>query len=420
MDCVIIGGGAAGMQAAMTLRLQWPDKTITLVDTEKEIGYYRTLLPQFMNRSMPENKLFFWRREDDPQLQIRSGLAVEAIDRDNRILLLSNKENVHYQKLLIASGGRPIVPGICLTGNGNGIFPVRSLAVARRTRDWLTDHPRVVIVGGGLVGVKTAAHLAGFDFSVTLIEKENRLLPQALTQEASRFVENHLRAKKVELLLGSTVEDISSDRGAIRAVRANGTWLSCQTMLIAAGSVPEVEYLQDSGLLQDGRLEVTTSLQTADKNIFAAGDAVTIANNGLFTPWTWPQAVVQGKIAAANLYAPDSSALKCLSRVNCMNLNGLSLSVIGIPVEGAQRVVYSRPEKSVYRELFLVDGTIVGGALIGDISNAGKLHTMMNIGKSVETGFDELLKPQLETFSKTSPSCVKYSRRAAILSPQGV
>ena len=173
-------------------------------------------------------------------------------------------------------------------------------------------------------------------------------------------------------------------------------------------------------MLQDGRLEVTTSLQTRDTNIFAAGDAVTIVNDGLFTPWTWPQAVVQGKLAAANLYAPDSAALACLSRVNCMNLNGLSLSVIGIPVEGAQRVVYSRPDKSVYRELFLVDGKIVGGALLGDISNGGKLHTMMTIGKSVEGEFEELLKPRLETFSKRSPSCARYSRRAAILPAQGV
>ena len=146
--------------------------------------------------------------------------------------------------MLIASGGRPVVPAIFLKDSSDGIFPIRSLAVARSARDWLSAHPQVVIVGGGLVGVKTAAHLAGYDVSVTLIEKENRLLPQALTREASRYVEEHLRAKKINLLLGSTVEDISSDRGAISAVRANGRWLSCQTVFIAAGSLPEVGYLQ--------------------------------------------------------------------------------------------------------------------------------------------------------------------------------
>ena len=67
MDCVVIGGGVAGMQAALSFREAYPGKTVTLVDNESEVGYYRTLLPQFMNRTLPENKLFFWRDQQDPQ-----------------------------------------------------------------------------------------------------------------------------------------------------------------------------------------------------------------------------------------------------------------------------------------------------------------------------------------------------------------
>ena len=420
MDCVIIGGGVAGMQAAFSFRQTYPDKSVTLIDTEPEIGYYRTLLPQFMNRSLPANKLFFWQNRDDPKLRILSGVSVEAVQRDSRTLLLSDGSHLEYRRLIIASGGRPIVPPVCAVDGITGIFPVRSLSTARAARNWLPNHPQVVIVGGGLVGVKTAAHLSGQGMSVTLIEKETHLLPQALSSEAAQLVETHLQKRNVGLLLGSTVEEIQSVSGSIRKIRASGQWLDCQTLFVAAGSVPEISFLADSGLLKDGNLVVDRTLQTEDVHIFAAGDAVTIVERETFTPWTWPQAMVQGQLAARNLYSPSPTSLSCLSRVNAMNLHGLSLVVLGIPVAAARRAVLTRPEFGIYRELYHIDGKIVGGALIGDITNAGKLHSMMIVGERIDTDITQLLEPRIETFATMSPSCFNHNRRASFLPPQGV
>lgn len=420
MDCVIVGGGVAGLKAGLTIRQQSPEKSVILVDTEKEIGYYRTLLPQFMNQTLPEKKLFFWSIKDDSQLKVISGVRVDSVDRRNRCLYLDNRQTVNYQRLLIATGGRPIVPAVCEQAFCSGIYPVRSLATARAARDWLPEHPEIVILGGGLVGVKMAAHLAGFNFSVTLIEREEHLLPQALSAEAAQIVEAHLESNNIRLLLGSTVEDIGTADKTIRAVQVDKKWIPCQTLFIAVGSIPDLNLFKDSALLQDGQLVVTPTLQTKDTHIFGAGDAVTIVRNGNFTPWTWPQAVVQGQLAARNLLASASVSLDSLSRVNCMNLNGLSLAILGSPIPGAQRRQYSRPDSNVYRELFHRDGKIVGGALIGDISNGGSLHTLMNIGGSSEADLDEVLRPCLEIFSTGSSSCTKFRRRATLTLSGGV
>ena len=417
MDCVIVGGGIAGLQAALTLRQFWPEKTVTLVDAEQEIGYYRTLLPQFMVRTLAEKKIFFWQAESDPSLKVRTGCKVESLDRKNQTLYLGNKEKLEYGHLILAAGGRPIIPPICPHNSCNGIFPVRSLSVVRLVREWLPDHPEVVILGGGLVGVKTAIHLAHANLPVTLIEKEKGLLPQALSPQAAAVVASHLEQKNVRVLLGCSVEDIQLDSGTVRAVQTGGKWIQCRTLLVAAGSIPDVDFLEGSGLLEDGALAVSTALQSSDDKIFAAGDLVTITGDHNLTPWTWPQAASQGKLAALNLFKPTPVPLTCLTRVNSMDLKGLALIVLGVPVPGSKIMQFSRPDAGVHRELFIVDGKIVGGALVGDLSDAGRLHAMMNTGEEVIETDDDIVKPSGRTFSPLARNAAGQHRRAWVVTP---
>ena len=417
MGCVIIGAGAAGMQAALACRKTWPDRQVTVIDSEAEVGYYRTLLPQFINRTLTEDKLFFWKLQNDLNLDVRTGISVDAIDRDNRTLHLSDNRRLDYRRLIVASGGRPVVPPICRVPAGTGIFPVRNLAVARQARKWLQVNPKVAILGGGLVGVKMAAHLAGFNFQVTLIEREPQLLPQALSTEAANLVARHLENKGISLCLEQTVNDLHITDARLEAVRVDERWIPCGTLFIAAGSVPELGFLRDSGLLTEGRLEVTASLQTSDSAIFAAGDAVTIVDGDHYTPWTWPQAVVQGKLAAANLYAGAPGALPRLTRVNAMNLGGLSLAVLGTPLAGYEKTTYADPDRNIYRELFHRDGRIVGGALVGDTSSAGRLHQLMTTGPAGQTDLEEFVKPRSKALAVTSQSFRKYRKTATWLAP---
>lgn len=393
MECLIVGGGAAGLHAAISCRQCWPEKSITLIDAEKEIGYYRSLIPQFMVNQSDETNLFFWRQKDDPLFEVRSGTKVQFLDRKNQLLHLSGKEKIAYDRLILAPGGHPLMP-LPLDGHScRGIFPIRNLTSARKIRKWLSRHHEIVVLGGGLVGVKTAVHLSLSGRKVSLVEKEPHLLPRALTAGTAKLVEDHLRQMGVNLLLGSDLGDFRMEKGRLKAVKVNNQWLPADTLLIAIGSIPQVGFLEGSGLLENGDLVVSQSLQTRDKKIFAAGDAVTILDSEetKIRPWTWPQAISQGRLAAANLYRSAPFPLNDLTHPNAMNLHDLNLVILGGPVPDAEVVCYIDQAKGIRHEYFLLNGVIAGGALVGEISAAGPLHAMMATKRKFDRGSDIFL-----------------------------
>ena len=125
---VIIGGGAGGLTAALECRRLYPDKPVTLIDREREIGYYRTLLPMFMVRTLGEEKLFFWKPGGDAGLDVRLGVGVRSVDTAGRRVVLEDGETLAYERLILAQGGRPVVPPVFGERPWpKGAFPVRSL-----------------------------------------------------------------------------------------------------------------------------------------------------------------------------------------------------------------------------------------------------------------------------------------------------
>ncbi|MDP3040054.1 MAG: FAD/NAD(P)-binding oxidoreductase, partial [Deltaproteobacteria bacterium] len=352
--------------------------------------------------------------------QIRKGIKIRSLDRPTQSLNLDNQEKIQYERLILAPGGQPILPLLRREDLPEGIFPVRTLATARKIRDWLLKHKEIVVLGGGLVGVKTAAYLQLAGFAVSLVEKEDHLLPQALTKPSARLVERHLQRLGIHLFLGCLLEDIQEEKGILKSAKVSGQWIPGDTLLIAVGSTPNIDFLENSGLLQDGELLVSPALQTADANIFAAGDAVTISTSGgeKYKPWTWPQAVTQGKLAAENLFRSVPLPLNVLTRPNSMNLQGLSIVILGAPTPDAAIISHDRTAEGIYRELFLRGRKIVGGALVGDISGAGLLHFLMINGSEVDGDVARFLKPQSRVFYQLLPSSKRQRRRARILFPK--
>lgn len=378
-EIVIVGGGAAGLHAALGSRRCRPENPITLIAREEACGYYRALLPRFMAGQLGEERLFFWRPGEDPDLKFRSGARVASLDRAAQALYLESGEKLAYERLILAPGGAAMVPHLLKENPLGGIFPVRGLPAARATREWLRDKDEVAVLGGGLVGVKTAVYLRAARHKVSIIEKETHLLPRVLSPGAAKVVQEHLERAGLLIFCGGSLDEVRGAQGALESIRVGGAWVPARTLLVAIGSAPSLRFLEGSGLLEKGELFVSPSLQTADERIFAAGDAVTIrkASGEEFRPWTWPQAVGQGKLAAENLYRAAPQPLSDLHRPNAIDLHGLPLVVLGPPVAKAETVL-SFGRGGSYREIFLRNGCPAGGALVGDIAGAGPLHAAMN------------------------------------------
>jgi NADPH-dependent 2,4-dienoyl-CoA reductase/sulfur reductase-like enzyme len=417
MDIVIVGSGPAGIQAALQCRHSWPRKSVTLVEGESHVGYCRPLLPQFMAGQAKEEKLFLFKPGEDPLLQVKTGAKVQSLDRERQTLRLGNGEEIRYERLILAPGGRPIMPRLEGADGLEGIFPVRNLPEAQRIRSWITKDQKIIVLGGGLVGVKTASYLRSAGYRVSVVEKEGHLLPQALKGDAAGCVETHFRQMGIDLYLSQTLEAAEGEGGKIKRARVGRQWVPCDTLLLAIGSIPNVSFLENSGLLEEGRLRVSAALQTRDPGIFAAGDAVTIfaADGKKYTPWTWPQAVSQGKLAAANLYRSQPVPLKALTRVNSMNLQGLSLNMLGAFVEGSEEVSYTPQAEGILRQVFLQEGRIIGGALVGDITGAGPMHHLMINGKGSAQEISRFIKPSFGLLPRSLSEHGMERRRARLI-----
>ncbi|HEX5392841.1 MAG TPA: FAD-dependent oxidoreductase [Rhodocyclaceae bacterium] len=301
---VIIGAGQGGLAAAEALRSEGYVGAITLLGDETELPYNRPPLSKaYLLGDASEAQLFIRGPEvlARKNIAMRTGCAVAAIDRAAHQVRLANGETLSYSKLIIATGARsrPLpLPGADMAG----VHTLRNLHDARSIAAELAAVKRIVVIGGGFIGLEFAAVARKLGKEVTVIEAAERLMPRVLAPFLSDFFLQLHREHGAEVILGSQVAGLVGDKGKVTAVTtADGRSHAADLVLVGIGAIVNDALAAECGLECANGIVVDDCSRTSDADIFAVGDCTIRRDgaNGWLRLESVQNAVEQGKSAAA-------------------------------------------------------------------------------------------------------------------------
>jgi 3-phenylpropionate/trans-cinnamate dioxygenase ferredoxin reductase subunit len=304
---VIAGGGHAGGSAAAFLRQYGWKGPITLVGAEPILPYQRPPLSKAWLKgeataeSLALRPARFYAQQS---ITARLGERVTGIDRAAQRVTLSGGETLDYHRLILALGARPRplpVPGAELPG----VLVLRSAADADALQAALRPGRRLAVIGGGYIGLEVAASARALGATVTVIEREPRVLARVAGHDISAFLQEHHRIQGVEILLDAEVEAILGDAAGVTGVQLrDGRVVACDAALIGVGAVPEEALARDAGLACGNGIIVDLAARTEDPAVYAIGDCT---NRPLplygrsMRLESVPNAIEQAKQAAADI-----------------------------------------------------------------------------------------------------------------------
>lgn len=271
---VVIGAGQAAAEFAITLRAGGHDGALTVAGDEPYLPYQRPPLSKdFLAGKADQEKLLlrpenFWREHN---VEIRLDTAAAKIERETKRILLTRGQPLEYDTLVLATGTSPrvpVVPGMNLPC----VHPVRKIGDVKRLRPVLDAAKHVAIVGGGYIGLETAAVIRKEGREVTVIEAEDRLLKRVTSKPVSEFFERLHRSHGVDVRLSWRLKSIEQGADNCLVWMTNGEAVAADLVLNATGAVPNEDLALAAGIVCENGIRVDEFQRTSDPHILAIGD----------------------------------------------------------------------------------------------------------------------------------------------------
>jgi len=272
--CIIIGASHAGAQLCVSLRQGGYEGKITVIGDEPDLPYHRPPLSKdFLSGDKEIDEILIRPAEvyATADVNMKLGVRVGAIDRDAKTVLTDDGEMISYDKLVLATGARVRhlpVPG----ESSEGVYYLRDTEDVRAIKDSVAEGKRAVIIGGGYIGLETAASLRKQSMEVTVLEAMPRILQRVTAPELSDFYRRIHSEEGVIIREGVMASEIKQTGKILSVVTSSEQSFEADMVIIGIGVIPNVELAEMAGLEIGNGIEVNSFCQTSDPDIYAAGD----------------------------------------------------------------------------------------------------------------------------------------------------
>jgi NADPH-dependent 2,4-dienoyl-CoA reductase/sulfur reductase-like enzyme len=406
MTIVIVGNGPAAVAAAEAIREFDVVSPLTLISKECSSFYSPCPLAEYVEQSVAREDLFlrdddFYSRHGITTLLGHTAFAIDPTSQLVKAVHNGQPVDVHYERLLIASGARAVLPPVPGLADTPGVFNLKTLDDADAIIQRLHSVRHAVVIGSGFIGLEAAQALHRRGVAVTVLEAMDRVLPQMLDAEFASRVQSRLASFGIDVWLNSPAQAVLGGASGVTSVIAGDREIDCQLVVCAAGVRADVTWLQGSGIATNRGVIVDDRMRTNLAGVYAAGDVIETSN------WTgktdiiptWPNAVASGHTAGLNM-VDQTQHFSGLVGVNVVRIFDQAVSSFGVR-DGDQTL--SEQNSSGVRKLFLAQGRIIGGQFIGDVTGTGIYLELMKKRVDVSAQTNVLLSPRF-TLARLLPT----------------
>ncbi|ABE63729.1 assimilatory nitrite reductase (NAD(P)H) large subunit precursor [Nitrobacter hamburgensis X14] len=390
---VVIGNGMAGMRTVEELLKLVPGRfRITVFGAEPHVNYNRIMLSGVLAGDKTVEEIVINSREWYAQNDIAliTGDAVTRIDRGDRMVHSASGLSVHYDRLLVATGSRPVappIPGLSLPG----VCAFRDIADVETMLAVSREHRRAVVIGGGLLGLEAAWGLKQRGMKVALVHLMPTLMERQLDAAAGQMLQRDLDGRGIAFFTNGQTEEIVGKHRAEGVTLADGRFVPADLVVLAVGIRPNIDLARNAELEVNRGIVVSDDMRTSDPAIFAVGECVEHRGKvfGLVAP-IWDQA----KVCAARMAGDENALFVSRDISTSLKITGVDVFSAGALCAASEHddeITLRDDRRGIYKKIVLRDGRLVGAVLYGDVTDGQWYLQLMRDKEDISALRDRLV-----------------------------